>query len=135
MVEFKILMYLVNYMESTGSTYKTIRFDVDHEFLTAINDSCDCLFTQTEIEAAVDKCLAHEWIERKALGGNRYNNLSITPKGIGAAISKKRSEELRSSRSWLKKISDYIEDHKGLFVMLSFIIALATFTLNIYWKR
>jgi hypothetical protein len=78
------------------------------------------------LEKAVDKCIANEWLAHRSIG-EKYKYLGITPKGVGAARSKARSEEIKRSRTPIKKASDYIEDHKGLFVFLGFLIAVATF--------
>jgi len=57
--------------------------------------------------------------------------LNITPKGLGVARSKQKSDELKASRSFLKKVSDYIEDHKGLFIALASLFGLVTLTIKI----
>ncbi len=126
MPEFKILTNVINFMESNGSTYKVVTFSIDQDLANEINSKHGTKYSVQVLEKAADKCIAHEWIERRSLDG-KYDNLGITPKGIGAARSKTKAEELKASRSRLKKISDYIEDHKGLFVALGLIVALATF--------
>lgn len=131
MPEFKILNHVIDYMESTGSTYKLVTLSIDEKLVGEINSENKSNYTLEELERATDKCLAHEWIEHAALG-SKYGDLRITPKGVGAARSKRKSEELKLSRSFLKKISDYIEDHKGLFVVLGFLLAIATFVLKVF---
>lgn len=131
MPEFKILNHVIDYMESTGSTYKLVTLSIDEKLVEQINSENKSKFTLKELEKATDKCLAHEWLEHAALG-SKYDDLRITPKGVGAARSKRKSEELKSSRSFLKKTSDYIEDHKGLFVVLGFLVAIATFALKVF---
>lgn len=126
MPEFKILSNAIDYMESNGLTAQMVTIDVDQKLVDEINLKHGASYTVFDLEKAVDKCIAHEWLTHMVLGG-KYKYLGITTKGIGAARSKAKAEEIKSSRSWLKKASDYIEDHKGLFVLLGFIIALATF--------
>lgn len=126
MPEFKILANIIDFMEANGATAKTVMFSVDQALVDQINSKHGTAYTVPELEKAADKCIAHEWIERRSLDG-KYNHLGITTKGVGAARSKARAEELKASRSWLKKVSDFIEDHKGLFVALGFIVAFATF--------
>lgn len=132
MLEFKILNNIIDYMESTGSTYKTVILSIDQKLVDELNSEDGTSYTLLELEKATDKCLAHEWLKHTYMGAGKYVDLSITPKGIGAARSKRKAEELKASRSWLKKISDYIEDHKGLFVVLGFLLALATFGLKLF---
>jgi hypothetical protein len=118
--EFKILNHVIDVMESRGSTSKVVTLSIDQKLVEEINNGNKSSYTLKELEKAADKCLAHEWIEYAALG-SKYECLRITPKGVGAARSKHKAEELKSSRSFMKKTSDYIEDHKGLFVVLGFI--------------
>lgn len=132
MPEYKILNYIINYMESTGSTYKTVILSIDQKFADEINSENKTVYTLSEFEKATDKCLAHEWLVHTYINGGKYASLRITPKGVGAARSKRKAEELKASRSLLKKTSDYIDDHKGLFVALGFLLALATFSLKFF---
>lgn len=131
MPEFKILNNIIDYMESTGSTYKVVMISIDQKLVDEINKSNGTKLSLKELEIATDKCLAHEWLKYTSMGGGKYSSLGITPKGIGVARSKKKAEELKKSRSWLKKVSDYIEDHKGLFIAFAFLLALATFALKL----
>lgn len=131
MPEFMILNNVIDYMESTGSTYKLVSLSIDQELVEQINSENKCNYSLDDLLRAADKCLAHEWLERTTTGSGKYNHLRITPKGVGAARSKRRAEEQRANRGRLKKVSDYIEDHKGLFVVLGFLLALATFALKL----
>ena len=128
MPEFKILNNVIDYMESTGSTYKLVTLSIDQGLVDQINEENKTSYTLAELEKATDKCLAHEWLEHAALGGGKYGHLRITPKGIGAG----KSEEQKASRGILKKASDYVEDHKGLFIVLGFLLALATLSLKVF---
>ena len=131
MPEYKILNNIVDYMESTGSNYKVVTVSIDQKLVDEINNKDGTTFSLDELEKATDKCLAHEWLKHMFINGGKYNSLGITPKGIGVARSKKKAEELKKSRSILKKILDYIEEHKGLFMVLGFSLALATFALKL----
>ncbi|KPC54572.1 hypothetical protein [Amantichitinum ursilacus] len=126
MPEFKILTNIIDYMETNGVTAKLVTFDVDQALADEINSKYGTAYSITDLEKAADKCIANEWIEHRSLG-KRLRHLGITLKGVGAARSKARAEEIKASRSCLKKCSDYIEDHKGLFIFFGFLIAVATF--------
>jgi len=132
MPEFKILNNILDYMESHGTTYKLIEISINEELVEDINAENKSSYTLEELQKATDKCLAHEWLKHSYLGSDKYAHLKITPKGVGAARSKQKSDELKASRSFLKKSSDYIEDHKGLFIVLGFFLGLATFSLKIF---
>jgi len=133
MPEFKILKNVLDYMESKGLTYKSVVVTINEELVEEINTVNRSSHTLEELQNAADKCFAHEWLKRR--GGDKYTQLYITPKGIGAARSKQRSEELKKSRSFLKKTSDYIEERKGLFIVLGFLLTLATFALKIFGDK
>ena len=133
--EFNILYHVIDYMESTGSTYKLVTLSVDQDLVDQLNLENKTSYTLAEVEKATDKCLAHEWLEHAALGCGKYGSLRITPKGVGAARSKRKSEDQKASRSTLKKASDYVEEHKGLFVVLGFLLALATLSLKIFGSK
>lgn len=126
MPEFKILANIIGFMESNGVTAKVVTFEVDQKLADEINSAHGTDYFVSDLERAVDKCVANEWIAHRSLG-EKYKYLGITPKGVGVARSKARSEEIKASRTPLKKVSDYIEEHKGLFVVLGFLVALATF--------
>jgi hypothetical protein len=132
--EFKLLNNIIDYMESTGSTYKLVSLAINEELVGEINNGNDTKYSLSELEKAADKCLAHEWLTHVNIGSGKYDSLQITPKGVGAARSKRKSDELKASRSWLKKLSDIIEDHKGLLIFLAAALALATFVLKLLGK-
>ena len=132
MPEFKILNHVIDYMESTGSTYKLVTLSINQDLVDKINEENKTTYNLAELEKATDKCLAYEWLEHATLGSGKYGSLRITPKGVGAARSKRKSEEQKAARGVLKKASDYVEDHKGLFVVVGFLLALATFALKIF---
>lgn len=129
-LQYEILNYLLDYMESSGTTYNLVRFDADKEFTDHINKENGANYLVADIEKAVDKCLAHEWLGHVAMHRSRYTNLGITQKGVEEAVLKLKADGLISSRPWSKKASDYISDHKGLFVVVSFLMALVTFSLK-----
>lgn len=135
MPEYKILNNIIDYMESTGSDYKLVTVSIDQKLVDEINNKHETKFSLNELEKAADICLAHEWLKHMFISGSKYNSLGITLKGIGVARSKKKAEELKKSRSILKKTSDYIEEHKGLFIVLGFSLALATFALKLLGEK
>jgi hypothetical protein len=130
MAEYALLNDIIDCMEENGSTYKTVHLSINEALVSEINAKSKRVFKLEELQKAADKCLAHEWLTRAYLGGDNYSNLQITPKGIGAARSKSKAAELKANRSIMKKISDYIEDHKGLFLMFGFLIAASTLALK-----
>lgn len=125
MDEYKLLIHILAFCEENGNRHSNVRFDVDHELVEELYDRYGVQPSIDELKKIVDRCYAREWLEHAYLGGGRHNGLKLTSKGMGVATSKRKSEELRNNRPSLKKTSDYIEDHKGLFVLLGSLIALA----------
>lgn len=125
--EYKILDNILTFMEEKGLNYKVVVITIDQDLTDEINAKHKTKISLEDLQRAAAKCLAHEWLEPSYIGSGQFEALQITPKGIGAAKSKKKSNETKSSRGILKKISDFIEDHKGLFILLGFLIAAATF--------
>lgn len=126
MPEFKILANIIDFMEANGATAKVVTFSVDQQLADEINLKHGTNYSVGDLERAADKCIANEWVDHRALG-EKYKHLGITTKGVGAARSRARAEEIKASRTRLKKVSDYIEDHKGLFVIIGILVAVATF--------
>jgi len=131
MPEYALLNNVIDYMEEHGRTYKSVNLDINEQLVQEINAANKSTFTLEQLKKAADKCLAHEWLNHTYLGSGNYKGLGITPKGIGIARSKKRSDELKANRTFLKKTSDYIEEHKGLFLVLGFLLTLATLGLKL----
>ncbi len=125
-----ILSNVVDWMEKNGSTHNTVSFAIDESLVNEIYEDSGRQYSITELETAADKCLAHEWIAHRSLGA-KYSSLTITEKGLGIVRSKRKQESDRKNRKILKKISDYIEDHKGLFVFLGLAVAVATLIIKL----
>ena len=109
---------MIHSMESEGTTYNSISLNIDQKLVDDINKQNKCEYDLITLEKATDKCIAYEWLEHRTLGGSKYQRLNLTQKGFGVARSKMKSDELNLSRNKLKIISDYIENHKGLFILL-----------------
>ena len=123
MDEYKLLVYILELCEERGDRYDHLHFDVDHKLVEQLYDRYKLQPSIDELKAIVDRCYAREWLEHAYLGSGRHNGLKLTSKGMGVAASKRRSDELKSDRAWFKKASDYIEEHKGIFLFLGFLIA------------
>jgi hypothetical protein len=132
--EFKILANIIDFMEVNGVTAKVVTFAVDQSFTDEINLKHGTRYSVSDLEKAVDKCIANELVVHRSIG-EKYKHLGITAKGVGAVRSRLRAQEIKASRTCLKKASDYIEDHKGLFVALGILIALATFASKFFWVK
>jgi hypothetical protein len=128
-----VLTHIVDIMEKNGATHKLVSFDIDENLVNEIYDGSGHQYSISELQTAADKCLAHEWIEHRSIG-EKYSHLCITEKGVGIVRSKRKQDLDRKSRNTLKKTSDYIEEHKGLFMLLSFVVALVALIIS-YGKK
>jgi hypothetical protein len=123
--EYDLLRLLVLEMEEKGVTRNMVHLDVDEKVIGRMRDALHVSVTLHEAQRLADKCLAHEWLEHTFMGSGQYGALTLTTTGHGVVRSMQAKEAAKAKRSLLKKASDYIEDHKGLFVVLGVIIALA----------
>ncbi len=123
MDEYKLLIHILEFCEERGHRYDHVHFNVDHELVEELYERYGIQPSIDELKPIVDRCYAREWLEHAYLGGDRHHGLKLTTKGMGVAISKRKSEEVKKGRTLFKKASDYIEEHKGIFLLLSFLIA------------
>ena len=121
--EIDLLRVYVNRMEAEGKTRKLVRISIDDDLVGDLSSQGFALDLD-QLQLLADRCLAREWLEHTQLGG-QYTNLALTSTGVGVVRSRQASAEKLAQRSWPKKASDYIEDHKGLFIALGAAIALA----------
>jgi len=126
-----ILTNIVNYMEKEGATREVVSFNIDELLVNEIYGSTGQQYTIEDLQKAADKSVAHEWIKHRSIG-EKYHHLAITEKGVGIVRSIRQQEIARKNRKLLKKVSDYIEDHKGLMIFLGFVVALSTLLIKIY---
>lgn len=115
----------VEEMESRGKNRKLVRLDIDDSMLERINKRKGSQLCLEHLYKYADRCLANEWLEYTVMGVGKYCQLSITTTGLGVVRSQQRKEEALSNRTSFKKFSDYIEDHKGFFILLGSAIAIA----------
>ncbi len=131
MDEYKLLIHILELCEENGNRPGDIHFDVDHKLVEALYDRDGIQPSIDELKAIVDRYYARGWLGHAYLGSGRHNGLKLTPKGLGVAISKRKSQELSKNRPVMKKASDYIESHKGLLVLLGSLIALSSLIISI----
>jgi hypothetical protein len=112
-------------MEENGASRNVVDLDVDQAAADLMRDKLNVAATVEDVHRFADKCLAHEWLEHKFLGAGQYGSLSLTATGHGVVRSLQVKEAAKAKRSILKRASNYVEDHKGLFVVIGALIALA----------
>jgi len=124
-----ILTYFVDGMERTGTTYKAIHCSFTPAELKLINDKYSLQMTMEEMEKTLNKLLANEYIKHITLGG-KFQNLGITPKGVGIVNSLRKKEAQRQNRSIVKKFSDVITEHQGIMALIGASLVIIGFILR-----
>lgn len=130
--EYDFLDLFYQEMLTTGQSSNLVRFTVNARMVETVYDNSKKLVTENELKKFADVCLANDWLKHTTMGVGKYGNLQLTTVGLGVVKSKQKQKELSNNKSTLKKVSDYIEDHKGLFVFLGFVIALVGLLIKLY---
>jgi len=126
-----ILVVFVEEMKSRGENRRFVRLNIDESMVERINARKGSKIDLEQLLKYADRCLANEWLEHTVMAG-KYVSLSITTLGLGVVRSRQRKEEVFANRTLLKKFSDYIEDHKGLFILLATAIAIAGLLIKLF---
>lgn len=124
LAEFNVLEVFVDEMEAQGRSKNLVLLSLDETFAERLSGKLGDSISLDTIHELADKCLANEWLQYRVMGGD-YRCLMLTATGFGVVRSRKRKEQQLAERSFLKRVSDYMEDHKGLFVALAIVIGLA----------
>ena len=122
--EYDFLDLFYQEMLIKGRPHNLIRLSVNPQMAEGVYDNLTISLTENYLQKMADICLANSWVEHSGIGSGQYGGLQLTMAGLGVAKSKRKQTELLNNRSFIKKASDYIEEHKGLFILLSFISAL-----------
>lgn len=120
---FAFLKVFYDDMVALGVNYKVHSRDIDDKFVEDLNSQIKESLLLADCQKLSDICLANEWVKHTVMG-RKYNQLRLTTTGVGVVKSKQRQIESHANRSVLKKVSDYVNDHSGIFVLLSFVVSL-----------
>ena len=129
--EDDILVVFAEEMESRGESRRIIRLDADESMVERVIARKGSKIDLEQLHKYADICLANQWLEHTVVG-EKYGSLSITTTGLGVMRSRQRKAEVLANRSPLKKFSDYMEDHKGLFILLGAAIAIAGLLIKLF---
>jgi hypothetical protein len=131
--EYDFLNLFYRKMVRVGQAHNLIRLSVNARMVEDVYEESVISVTENHLQEMSDICLANSWVEHTTMGTGQYGNLQLTTTGLGVAKSKRKQIELLNNRSFFKKISDYIiEEHKGLFILLGFLSALAGLLIKYY---
>lgn len=132
MVEYMLLENLLDEMESSGATAQMVSISIDQSIVDQIKSKHNTRCSLDDLKHAADLCLSREWLKHSYLGAKQYEKLQLTPTGAGVARSKRMAAQAAASRPMMKKMSDYITDHSGLFVFLGCVIGVVTLLLKLF---
>lgn len=133
--EFHLLEVMVDEMEARGVNRNLLRFTVDDELVALVNIKANKPITVEEAWRLTDKCLANEWLEHTVMGVGQYDELKLTATGMGVVRSRQLKKGQQANRSTSKKVSDYLEERKGLFLAIGAGIALAGVLVKLFWSN
>lgn len=119
-------------MIKRGQAYNSVLLNVDLKLAKDISDEIKKEVTEHNLRELADICLANGWISRTTLG--LYSNLQITLSGMGVINSKRKQQDATDKKGALKKSSEYIDEHKGIFILLGFLGTIIGLIMN-YYKR
>jgi len=128
--EQAILNYFIVAMEENGVRHNLIRIDFDDVTLSDIQEKYHVTIDSNNKSIVLNKLLSHEYIQYSYIGAQEYFGMQITSKGVGVINSIKAKEEQLKKRNFLKKLSDAIENHKGLATFVGAMIAIITLILK-----
>jgi hypothetical protein len=132
--EYDLLQMFVMEMERQGVKRNLIHLDVDDSLAAKISMKLKDEVSPEQAHRLADKCLANEWLEHVYIGAGQYGALTLTASGFGVVRSLQRKQEILANRSRMKKVSDFIEDHKGLFVVITVLITFAGVVTRYFWR-
>ena len=127
---YEFLSLFFDEMEVEGVTHEIISMDIDDDFKNRLNDKVRNQLVLDEVKKIADRCFAGEWIKQTAMCG-KYNHIGLTISGLGYVKSKRMQLEVLRDRSFFKKLSDFVEAHSGIFVLLSFAVSLFSFVISV----
>jgi hypothetical protein len=128
--EQAILFHFVDTMEKEGHTINLVHISFTDSEREIINKQYNTKITNETMEEILNRLLSHEYIKHTTFGSEAFSNLQLTLKGLGIVNSIRNREEQKKQKSFLKKASDYVEDHKGLFLAFGFVVTLITLILK-----
>lgn len=120
---FDFLRVFYDAMETEGVNHKIYRTNIGNDFVTTLNSNIKASLSLEECQKLADICVANDWLEHTVMGG-KYIQLRLTTTGVGIVKSKLKQIENLEKRSFLKRISDYVNDHSGVFLLLSLAVSL-----------
>lgn len=129
--EYEFLNLFYQEMLEKGRARHLVRLSLNARVVEQIYDNSRVSVTEKDLQKIADVCLANGWLEHADMT-DQYENLQLTTIGLGVVKSKQKQAEQLNNRSIFKKTSDYIEEHKGLLMLLGFIIALVGLLIKFY---
>jgi len=118
-----ILRVFYDGMLKKGVNRKLYYENIDDKFINTLNSNYNIHLTLEECRKIADICLANDWLEQTTMG-TKYDRLRLTDTGFDIVKSKLAEEERLENRSFLKRKSDYVNDHSGIVALLSLIVSL-----------
>ncbi|MEZ9541948.1 hypothetical protein AB4209_08255 [Vibrio sp. 10N.286.48.C11] len=131
--EYALLNSVLNYMQKHGHSHKYVHLSIDENLIKDIHFESGGKFTIEELQKGANICLANDWLQHSYLGTGKYEQLSITQRGLGIARSNQmklvaeeaESKVILTELSRSRRLSNWVQEHSGLFVLVGILISLA----------
>lgn len=130
--EFDLLDVFYAEMLEKGEPHHLVRMSVDSEMAGRIAEERGIWVEEEQLQELAGRCLANKWLSHTTMGGGKYSDLQLTTQGYGVAKSKREQKKIAEEKGRLKKISEYIEEHRGLFIFLGTLVAIVGLLIKIY---
>ena len=122
--EFEFLDLFYEAMIEEEQPLDIVRLTVDARLVGRVYAYTMYSATESELRKLADICLANDWIEHAGMGTRQYADLRLTTAGVGIAVSKRKQKETIERKYFVKRLFDYIEAHKGIFLFVGVVIIL-----------
>jgi len=119
-------------MESKGYTRQTVLVTLTNDVVQTINNKHSTTISDDILDVSIKKLLSSEHLSQRCMSGCKNSNLQITSKGGVAVVTSIRAkEEHLQNRTFLKKVSDFTDKHKGIITLVAISLALVSFVLRL----
>lgn len=122
--EFEFLDLFYEAMIEEKQALDLVRLTVDARLVGRVYAYTMYSANESELRKLADICLANGWIEHAGVGTRQYVDLRLTLAGVGIAESKRKQKEIIERKYSVKRLFDYIEEHRGIFLFVGVVVIL-----------
>ncbi|MDR9827317.1 hypothetical protein RCJ22_17065 [Vibrio sp. FNV 38] len=129
--EHAILKDLQRTMNSNGLKIFEVTQTINESLAKDIKSQTGLTFSVKELEGGADICIAQGWLNQSTSGANKYYRMRFTDSGLRVANVQAEKAERHKSLSNLDKLSEWVENKKGIATLTSVLISLLALATSI----